>query len=53
MIYRLNRNDFDFNSLKFQIRHVLKQCHLNSDEVAGIGFDATCSLVVLDDHGMY
>lgn len=33
------------------VRKAIKDAGISSDQVKGIGFDATCSLVVLDDRG--
>lgn len=40
-----------WSAVSQSIINILKQAHINSADVVGIGFDATCSLVVLGDNG--
>ena len=40
-----------WNSVCLCVREAIKKSGITGDEIKGIGFDATCSLVVLDENG--
>ncbi|KAI9487126.1 MAG: hypothetical protein EXX96DRAFT_551912 [Benjaminiella poitrasii] len=40
-----------WDSIALCVRNIMKQSHIEAKKIKGIGFDATCSLVVLDKQG--